>query len=285
LYFYFIYLVTVNFILKINFGFNTYKLSLTQIMKNITDRHQFILKKLKQDGRVNILELIEEMEVSGVTIRKDLKILEDKNLLFRTRGGGSINNPYAVDRPINEKEFINTEVKQSIAKKAIELIGNTDSIMIGSGTTAYEFAKALHTTKNLTVITPAVKVGLELSDRPNMDVLLLGGMIRKNSSSVAGSHAIRILEEISCDILFIGVDGIDLDFGVTISNLPEASLNQKMIETAQTVVLLADSSKFDRRGLGRICGLDQVHYIVTDHKVSDITVRAITERGIKVILA
>lgn len=254
-------------------------------MKNITDRHQFILNKLKRDGRVNILELIEEMEVSGVTIRKDLKILEDKNLLFRTRGGGSINNPYASDRPINEKELINADIKQSIAKKAVALIGTTDSIMIGSGTTAYEFAKALHVTKNLTVITPAVKVGLELSDRPNMDVLLLGGIIRKNSSSVAGSHAIRILEEISCELLFIGVDGIDLDFGVTISNLAEASLNQKMIESAQTVVLLADSTKFDRRGLGKICGLDQVHYIITDRKVSDITLNSLSERGIKVILA
>lgn len=219
-------------------------------MKNITDRHQFILKKLKQEGKINILELIEEMQISGVTIRKDLKILEDKNLLFRTRGGGSINNPYAIDRPINGKEFIKSEEKMRIAKAAIELVGNTDSIMIGSGTTAYEFAKALYSNKNLTVITPAVKVGLELSDHPNIDVLLLGGMIRKNSSSVAGSHAIRILEEISCDILFLGVDGIDLEFGVSISNLAEASLNQKMIETAQTVVLLADCSKFDRRGLG-----------------------------------
>ncbi len=254
-------------------------------MKNITDRHQFILKKLKQEGKVNILELIEEMQVSGVTIRKDLKILEDKNLLFRTRGGGSINNPYAVDRPINEKVFINSDEKMRIARAAIDLVGNTDSIMIGSGTTAYEFAKALHSNNHLTVITPAVKVGLELSDRPNMDVLLLGGMIRKNSSSVAGSHAIRILEEISCSLLFIGVDGIDLDFGVSISNLAEASLNQKMIETAQTVILLADSTKFDRRGLGRICSLDQVHYIVTDNKVADVTVKAMKERGIKVIIA
>lgn len=254
-------------------------------MKNITDRHQFILKKLKQEGKINILELIEEMQVSGVTIRKDLKILEDKNLLFRTRGGGSINNPYAIDRPINEKEFIKSEEKMRIAKAAIELVGNTDSIMIGSGTTAYEFAKALYSNKNLTVITPAVKVGLELSDHPNIDVLLLGGMIRKNSSSVAGSHAIRILEEISCDILFLGVDGIDLEFGVSISNLAEASLNQKMIETAQTVVLLADCSKFDRRGLGRICSLDQVHYIITDNKVSDATVRAMKARGIKLIIA
>lgn len=254
-------------------------------MKNITDRHQFILGKLKKEGKVNIIDLVEEMAVSGVTIRKDLKLLEDKNLLFRTRGGGSINNPYAVDRPIYEKEFINSDEKKKIAKAAIELIGNTDSIMIGSGTTVFELARALHPTKNLTVITPALKVGLELSSRPNVEVLQLGGLIRQNSSSVAGSHAIRVLEDISCSILFIGVDGIDIDFGISISNLAEAALNQKMIETAQTVVILADSTKFDRRGLGRICSLEQVQYIVTDNRISKSTIKAIEEKGVKVIIA
>lgn len=253
-------------------------------MKNITDRHQFILEKLKKEGKVNILDLVEEMGVSGVTIRKDLKLLEDKNLLFRTRGGGSINNPYAVDRPIYEKELINSEEKKRIAKAAIELIGQTDSIMIGSGTTVFEVARALHPSKHLTVITPALRVGLELSNRPNVEVLQLGGLVRPSSSSVAGSQAIKILEEISCSIVFLGVDGIDLDFGISISNLQEAALNQKMIETAQTLVIVADSTKFDRRGLGRICGLEQVHYIVTDSKVSKSTVKAFEERDIKVLV-
>ncbi|MDB5002064.1 MAG: regulatory protein DeoR [Mucilaginibacter sp.] len=254
-------------------------------MKNITDRHQFILEKLKKEGKVNIIELVEEMAVSGVTIRKDLKLLEDKNLLFRTRGGGSINNPYAIDRPIYEKEFINSDEKKKIARAAIELIGQTDSIMIGSGTTVFEMARTLHPNTHLTVITPALKVGLELSNRPNVEVLQLGGLIRSNSSSVAGGHAIRVLSEISCSILFIGVDGIDVDFGISISNLSEASLNQKMIDTAQTVVILADSTKFGRRGLGRICGFEQVQYIITDSKVSKSTIRAIEEKGIKVIIA
>jgi DeoR family transcriptional regulator, aga operon transcriptional repressor len=253
-------------------------------MKSITDRHRFILEKLKKEGKVNILDLVEEMAVSGVTIRKDLKLLEDKSLLFRTRGGGSMNNPYAVDRPIYEKEFINSDQKKKIARAAIELIGQTDSIMIGSGTTVFEMARALQPATHLTVITPALKVGLELSSRPNVEVLQLGGLIRPNSSSVAGMHAIRVLEEIACGMLFVGVDGIDIDFGISISNLAEASLNQKMIETAQTVVVLADSSKFDRRGLGRICGFEQVQYIVTDNKVSNSTIKAIEEKNVKVIV-
>lgn len=252
-------------------------------MKNITDRHQFILQKLKEEGKVSIQELSDLMKVSGVTIRKDLKLLEEKNLVFRTKGGASNTNPYASDRPINEKAFINSEEKKRIAKAALELIKQNDSIMIGSGTTAFEFAHILHPSKPLTVITPALKVGLELSQRSNIEVLQLGGLIRPNSSSVAGHHAITVLDGISCGTLFIGVDGIDPDFGVSISNLAEATLNQKMIETAQTVVLLTDSTKFGKRGLGKICTLEQVHYIVTDNKVPASMVKKLEEHDIKII--
>lgn len=251
---------------------------------NINERHQHILEKLKKDGKVNIFALQEEMGVSGVTIRKDLKLLEDKHLMFRIRGGGSINNPYAVDRPIDEKELINSDEKKRIAKAAIKLIGDTDSIMIGSGTTVFEVARALFPPKHLTVITPALKVGVELSNRSNVEVLQLGGLIRPNSSSVMGDYAMNMLNDISCGVFFLGVDGIDLDFGISISNLTEAALNQKMIDTAQTVIVLADSTKFDRRGLGRICSLEQVHYIITDRNVSANTVKAIKERDIQMIL-
>lgn len=253
-------------------------------MRTITERHQLILKKLNEEGQVYIQELSDLLEVSGVTIRKDLKLLEDKNLLFRTRGGGSINNPYTVEKPINEKELIRQEEKQRIARMALSIIGDNDSIIIGSGTTVFELAKALHPQHHITVITPAVKVTLELCHRSNVDVLQLGGLTRPNSSSVAGFQAERILEDISCGILFLGIDGIDLDFGLSITNLTEASLNQKMIESAQTVAILADSSKFGRRGLGKVCNLDQVQYIITDDGVPLHIVKQIEERGIKVLI-
>lgn len=254
-------------------------------MKNITDRHEYILKKLKEDGKVNIIELIDLMKVSGVTIRKDLKMLEDKNLLFRTRGGGSIKNPYASERSIYEKELINADEKQRIAKAALKLIKNTDSIMIGSGSTVFEIAKFLNPSAPITVITPALKVSFELSSRNNVEVLQLGGIIRSSSSSVAGNFAEKTLEEISCGILFLGVDGIDLDFGFSITNLTEAALDKKMIETAQIVVIVADSTKFDKRGLGKVCSFEQVSYLITDDRVSKTAVQQLEERGVKVIIA
>lgn len=254
-------------------------------MKNITERHELILQKLQQDGRVSIDGLSDEMQVSGVTIRKDLKLLEDKNLLFRTRGGGSISNPYKIEKPISEKELNSVKEKQQIARTAATLIGDNDSIIIGSGTTVFELAKCLHPQKKLTVITPALKVALELCYRPNVEVLQLGGMLRPNSSSVAGFFAENILENISCGILFLGVDGIDLNFGLSITNLAETSLDQKMMEAAQVIVIMADSTKFGQRGVGRIGSLEQVQYIITDNGVSDETVKQLEEKGVKVIIA
>lgn len=254
-------------------------------MMNITDRHEFILKNLKEKGKISIDWLCETMKVSSVTIRKDLKVLEEKNLLFRIKGGASNSNPYAIDRPILIKETINNEEKQRIAQEALKLIKNNDSIMIGSGTTVFALAKNLEASHGLTVITPALKVGLELSNKPHIEVLQLGGLIRSNSSSVSGQYAMRVLEEISCGILFLGADGIDLDFGISISNLSEATLNQKMLTSAQKVAILADSTKFGKRGLGKICELVDVDYIITDNKVSPSTVKAIEELGIKIIVA
>jgi DeoR family transcriptional regulator of aga operon len=252
---------------------------------NITERHQSILQQLQEKARVDIQELSELLQVSGVTIRKDLKLLEERNLLFRTKGGASIDNPYASEKPINEKEFINVEQKKKIARAALQLTTQTDSIIIGSGTTVYELSRYLSPSKHLIVITPALKVALELYNKPNVEVLQLGGLIHRSSASAAGSFAELILEHISCDILFLGADGIDLDFGISITNINEASLNQKMINIAQKVVIMADSSKFGKRGLGRICSLDLIQYIITDGGVDDETVKLVEERGIKVIIA
>src|SRR5690606_33186901 len=113
-------------------------------MKNITKRHQFILERLKDKGQITIPELIDQTQVSGVTIRKDLKFLEDKGLIFITRGGASLTNPYTIDRPILEKETINAPQKKKIARAAIRLIGQNDAVIIGSGTTAFELARQLH---------------------------------------------------------------------------------------------------------------------------------------------
>lgn len=251
---------------------------------NITERHQYILQELQRKGAVSIQELSDMMEVSGVTIRKDLRMLEEKNLVFRTHGGGSLHNPYALERPINEKQYINSHEKELIGKAAIELIGNHDAVMIGSGTTVFEMSRLLYPSRQITVITPALKVAMELSSRPRVEVLQLGGVLRENSSSVAGTFADNMLNAISCGILFLGVDGIDIDFGFSISNLTEAGLNQKMIRISQSLAILADHTKFGKRGIAKICDFDDVQYLITDKKAPADAIIALEEMGIQVVV-
>ena len=253
-------------------------------MSNLTERHQHILSKLKKEGSVSVVNLCTELNVSSVTIRKDLKMLEDRDLLFRTHGGGTLTNPYTVDRPVNEKAKLHSGEKSGIGEAAARLIEANDCILIASGTTVLSFAQALHPKGNLTVVTAALNVALELIHHEGVEVIQLPGIIRKTSSSVAGNEAEKMLENFSFSKLFLGVDGIDLEFGLTTTNMMEAQLNKKMIAAAQKTVVLADSSKFGKRGFGRICGLEDVDQVITDQNISEHTVGTLRGLGIEVTI-
>ncbi|WP_045687441.1 DeoR/GlpR family DNA-binding transcription regulator [Hymenobacter sp. AT01-02] len=243
-------------------------------------RHQLILQQLQEHKHVEVPDLCEALNVSAVTIRKDLKLLEEKGLLFRTHGGAALENPYIKDRPVNEKEQLFAEEKAAIGAAAARLVGAQEAIIMASGTSMLALARALPPNQPLTVITSALNVGMELLRHPQIEVMQLGGYLRHSSSSVTGPYAEQVLADISCSKLFLGVDGIDLDFGLTTTNSGEAHLNQAMLRAAQETIVLADSSKFGKRGFGRICGLDQVHRIITDAGISAQDVRKLEEQGI-----
>lgn len=253
-------------------------------MSNLTERHQFIIDKLKKEGTVNVIDLCNELSVSSVTIRKDLKLLEDKELLYRTHGGGTLSNPYTVDRPVIEKVMIKAGEKLSIGQMAARLVEANDCILIASGTTVVSLAKCVQPSGTLTVITSALNVAMELLHHPNVEVIQLGGIIRKSSSSVTGTYAEKILEDFSCSKLFLGVDGIDVEFGLTTTNMMEAQLNKKMIAASQKTIVLADSSKFGKRGFGRICGLEDIEQVITDANVSEHMVDTLKGLGIEVTI-
>jgi DeoR family transcriptional regulator of aga operon len=253
-------------------------------MINLAERHQYILNKLQKDGNLNVIELCNELKVSSVTIRKDLKALEDKNLLFRTHGGAALNNLYIFDRPVNEKEKIQSDEKMNIGAAAAALIQDNDSIIIASGTTVLAFARHIHPKPGLTVITSALNVAIELMNYPAIEVLQLGGLMRKSSSSVMGTYAENILSDFFCNKLFLGVDGIDLEFGLTTTNAMEAHLNRQMINASQKVIVLADSTKFGRRGFGKICGLDEIDHVITDSGVSEHVIQTLEGAGITVTI-
>ena len=252
---------------------------------NTVERHQVIINKIKKEGQVKVLTLCDELKVSSVTIRKDLKFLEDKGLLFRAHGGGAtLHNPYTIDRPVNEKGKLHLSEKMRIGAAAAKLVQPNDSILIASGTTVQALAKSIKPRENLTVITSALNVALELIHHPDIEIVQLGGLLRKSSSSVTGPYAKNILADFSCSKLFLGVDGIDLDFGLTTANVLEAHLNREMIKVSQKTIVLADSTKFGRRGFGKICDFEDIDEIITDKGVSEFTAKALEELGIKVTI-
>lgn len=253
-------------------------------MISLADRHRIILEKIKEEGKVSVLDLCDMLDVSSVTIRKDLKHLEDKNLLFRVHGGATLNNPYTMDRPVNVKEKLQTEEKNKIGVAASALIEVNDSIIIASGTTVMALARHIKTKESLTVITSAIQVAEVLLQNPEIDVLMLGGLLRRSSSSVMGPYAEDILKDFFCSKLFVGVDGIDLENGLTTTNVLEAHLNRQMMNVSNKTIVLADSSKFGKRGFGKICDIDEIDQIITDDGVSPHTVEQLEAKGVKVII-
>lgn len=251
---------------------------------NSVERHQYILKQLQEKGSINVLELGKELDVSSVTIRKDLKVLEERQMLFRTHGGATLNNPYTSDRSVIEKEKMQSEEKALIAETAARLVEADDSIIIASGTTVLAMARHIHPIGNLTVVTSALNVAIELNRHANVEILQLGGMMRSTSASVAGPYAEKILDDFFCSKLFLGVDGIDPDFGLTTTNGLEAHLNRKMIEVSQKTIILVDSTKFGKRGFGRICGLDEIDEVITDNGIPAHMLKELESRGVKVTI-
>lgn len=254
------------------------------MLLNIAERHKLILKKLEENGFVEVSDLSQEFGVSLVTIRKDLKALEEKNLLFRSHGRAIPSNPYTTEYHVNVKEKIKTKEKIRIATAAGLILEPNDSIIIASGTSVIQFAKHLKPVEGLTVLTASLNTALILSENPNIDVIQLGGNIRRSSSSVVGPISEKMLAEFTFTKLFLGVDGIDLDFGLTTTSSMEASLNKEMIKAAQKIIVLADSSKFGKKGFGRICGLEDVDQIITDEGIDAITKNRLQELGIDVTI-
>lgn len=249
---------------------------------SLPERHSRILSLLQQNDSISVTQLSELFKVSEVTIRKDLSYLEQQKKLYRTHGSAILISPYISDRHVNEKEKKNVAEKRAIGAAAAALVSQDDSIIIASGTTMAFLAREIKPVGRLTVITAAVPVTQILSQHADVDVIQLGGITRSSSVSVVGPFAESMLRNFNCSKLFVGVDGIDTEFGLTTTNMLEASLNGAMINAAQKVVVLADSSKFGRRGFSKICDLEAVDRIITDSGVQPLYLERLRERGIEV---
>ena len=242
------------------------------------ERQNTILDYLFKAGSVQVCDLATTLAVSSVTIRKDLTELEKEGKLYRSHGRAILINPFTNNRSVNEKEKFYAEEKNLIGTEAARLITPNDS-------TIHAFARCIHPVGKLTVVSASLQATETLAMMDDVDIVQLGGVVRHSSLSVVGKYSEDILKGCSFSKLYLGVDGIDFDFGISTTDLREAELNRQMMLTAQKTIVLADSSKFGRRGFAKIANLEDIDVIITDSQVSPAVVRRLEELGIELIIA
>ena len=248
----------------------------------IEERRQHILSLIQKNGRVLVDELSIGLDLSKITIRKDLDYLQSKDLIVRTHGGALPAHAGALSDPtIQEKKELHHEEKVKIAKAAAAMVSEGQCIILDSGTTTTEIARAILSFRNLTVITNALNIAADLA-RSDFEIILVGGTLRKNSLSVVGPLAEDVLKEMHADIVFMGVDGFDIEIGLTTPNVLEARVNRAMVKAAQKVVAVCDSSKFNRRSLSLIVGTSSIDHVITDSNLGADDVKSIRDAGIEV---
>lgn len=248
------------------------------------ERRRVIIETLTRDGRVLVADLAKQFHTSQVTIRKDLEILHAHGQIHRTHGGALPAREGMLEDPtLREKEKLHRKEKLQIAAAAARMVKSGQVLILDSGTTTTAIARCLRDFQNLTIITNAVNIAVELSGS-DVDVILTGGSLRKNSFSLVGPIAEETLRRLNADVLFLGVDGFDVQFGLSTPNLLEAKVNRAMMEIAKRSVVVCDSSKFGQRSLSLIARASAVHGVITDRGIQKSDLKALKNIGIEAIL-
>ncbi len=244
------------------------------------ERRARLVEHLRSDGRASVAQLAVGLGVTQSTIRRDLQRLARDGRLVRTYGGAAIAD--RVSRvPANDPARAS---KQRIAGAARDLVTDGSTIVIGSGSTALAFARAIDD-RRLTVITNALDVANVLMDREGIELIVLGGVVRPGMHSMLGHLAELATSELRADTLFMGIGAISVEQGLMNDSVPEILIDRALRRMARTAVVLADASKFEQVAPGFVFGLAEVDVIVTDDAVPAATIAAVRERGIRVLVA
>jgi DeoR family transcriptional regulator of aga operon len=187
------------------------------------------------------------------------------------------------DPTLREKEKLHRKEKMQIARTAARMVEEGQVVILDSGTTTTAIARALREFESLTVITNAVNIAAELSGS-SLEVILTGGSLRKNSFSLVGPIAEETLHRLNADILFLGVDGFDLHYGLSTPNLLEAKVNRAMMDVARVTVAVCDSSKFGRRSLSSIAPVSEIQHLISDRGISKPDLAALKKLSLQITL-
>jgi DeoR family transcriptional regulator of aga operon len=247
-----------------------------------------ILAALQKSGSVSVEELSNGLQVSHVTVRRDLDTLETRGLARRTHGGAVSIEPFFYEPFRNDRSFQAqlekfAEEKRRIGRSAAGLIKKGDIIALTPGTTTTEVIRGLPLNHDITVVTSTVNVAMELSKRKDLDIYVTGGRLHGDWFSLVGPTAAQSLARVMIHVLFIGADGIDAKSGVSCYDPEEAQLNATMVKRAQKKVAVVDHSKFGIIAGWRICSTNDIDVLVTDSGATDEMVAPFEEADIEVI--
>ncbi|WP_435135255.1 transcriptional repressor AgaR [Plesiomonas shigelloides] len=249
-----------------------------------TGRRQHIMSHIRRHGAGKVDAFAEQFNVSAVTIRHDLNLLEKEGCVFRCYGGATLNPNFAFDQPLYRKDQLNRSIKQCIAQAAAALITHGDTVILDSGSTIALMPQYL-TQKKLVVMTNALNTAYQLSSNDNVELHVVGGNLRRASCSLIGNHGEEQIRAYFFDKLFLGVDGFDLESGITTPDPGEAQINRAMCDVSRQIIAVTDSSKFGRKSFCMIRAAAQIDVLVTDSRIPHHVHRALQELGVTVILA
>lgn len=243
-------------------------------------RHDHILERLRTGGPAEVTELSRELGVSGATVRRDLSYLEAEGMLQRVHGGAA---PLGTSEPPFDVVAVDHhDAKQHVGTVAAGLVRDGDVLLIDIGTTTRHLARALRG-RDVTVITSSLPVYEELADDETVELILLGGVVRRNYRSLVGFLTEQAIRQVHADVLFLGTSGVLRDGSVLDTTAVEVPVKRAMLEVAERTVLVADAGKFPGKGIARVCGGTDLAALVTEPHTDPATLACLRETGVEII--
>jgi len=246
------------------------------------ERQQAILRLARDGGRVDVLSLAEEFQVTAETIRRDLKALDRAGLVRRVHGGAIPAGRLDFEPDLTERESTAADEKDRIAKAALAELPADGTVILDAGTTVARLAAALPLESSLTVVTHSLPIAARLADHPGIQLHLVGGRVRHRTRAAVDAWALRAYAEIRADVLFVAANGFSAEHGLTTPDLAEAAVKRAAVAAARRVVLLADSGKHGQEHFARFGGLGDVDLLITDTGLAPEAATGIESGGTEV---
>lgn len=249
------------------------------------ERHQQILERAREIGRVDVASLAEQLDVTPETIRRDLTALERHGLVRRVHGGAIPVERLGFEPGIAARESVLAGEKERIAKAALDELPDSGAVILDAGTTTVRLAELLPTDRELTVVTHALPVATVLAPRGNITLHLVGGTVRGRTLAAVGSWALAALADIHADVAFLGTNGLSPERGLTTPDLAEAAVKRALVESARRTVVLADHTKLGRVDFAHVAPVSAIDTIVTDTGAEPELVEELEAAGPRVVRA